>query len=152
MTYSTEKGDNLWWLMTGGDVNSVRTVLTFLGSPAWREDLPKVMRGALGRQRSGRWDTTVANAWGRLALKKFGKAFESAAVTGTTTGELSREKKSLDWATHKAGGTMFSDGPKGQTGLPSPIAGQGLRGPPRRVSRQWHGRRPFRAAIPSKRV
>ncbi|HEY3277538.1 MAG TPA: MG2 domain-containing protein [Syntrophorhabdaceae bacterium] len=125
MGYSTEKGDNLWWLMTSADVNSVRTVLTFLTNAAWKQDMPGIMRGALGRQRSGRWDTTVANAWGRIALKKFGKAFEAASVTGVTVAGLGKEKKELDWAGHKSGGALLFGWPRGQASLTLSHSGSG---------------------------
>ena len=125
MGYSTERSDNLWWLMTSADVNSVRTVLTFLNNGAWKEDLPRVMRGALGRQHSGRWDTTVANAWGRIALKKFGKAFEAAPVTGATSAEVGKEKKELEWAGHKSGGALLLGWPRGQGSLTLSHSGSG---------------------------
>ncbi len=117
MGFSTEKTDNLWWLMTGGDVNSVRTVLTLLGNPSWREDVPRIMKGAMGRQQRGRWDTTVANAWGRLALRKFGAAFEAASVSGTTAVGLSGDKKTFKWDDHQAGGAISFGWPKGAGAL-----------------------------------
>ena len=36
-------------------------------------------------QQRGRWNTTVANAWGVVALGKFSARFEATPVTGTTT-------------------------------------------------------------------
>ena len=38
-----------------------------------------MVRGAIGRQQFGHWNTTVANAWGVLAMAKFSAAFESDA-------------------------------------------------------------------------
>ena len=35
----------------------------------------------------GRWNTTVANAWGVLALEKFSAQFEAAPVTGHDGGD-----------------------------------------------------------------
>jgi uncharacterized protein YfaS (alpha-2-macroglobulin family) len=40
----------------------------------------------------------VANAWGVLAMKKFGAAFETAAVTGTTHAQLDTQSLSVDWS------------------------------------------------------
>jgi hypothetical protein len=62
MGFSTEKTDYFWWLMVSGDVNAVKTVLTFLDRNSWNEDLPRLVRGALGRQYRGH-GTTIANAW-----------------------------------------------------------------------------------------
>jgi len=94
MGFSTERNDALWWLMLSGDVNAARAVLVLLDAPGWQDDLPRMMRGLLGRQRRGHWDTTTANAWGVVATGKFSAAFEKTAVSGRTVaviGELTRE-------------------------------------------------------------
>ena len=41
--------------------------------------MPRLVRGALGRMQRGRWNTTVANAWGVLALDRFSARFEADA-------------------------------------------------------------------------
>lgn len=97
MTFSTEHSDALWWLMISGDVNANRGVLSFLDDPAWQEDLPRLVRGALGRQLRGHWNTTTANAWGVLALEKFSVAFESEQVTGQTDATLGTGTQSVQW-------------------------------------------------------
>ncbi|HEX7810880.1 MAG TPA: alpha-2-macroglobulin family protein, partial [Burkholderiales bacterium] len=66
MGFSTERLDYLWWLMISGDVNANRVLLSFLDAPSWREEIPRLVRGTLGRQRHGHWNTTVSNAWGVL--------------------------------------------------------------------------------------
>ena len=83
--FSTEERDGLWWLMTGIDANAVRMVLAVLETGAWKEDVPRLVRGAIGRQVRGSWDTTVSNAWGTLAVKKFAAEWEKEAVTGVST-------------------------------------------------------------------
>ncbi len=82
MTLSSE--DRAWWLMGSADVDATRALLALLPEGDWREDLPKLARGAIGRQQRGRWDLTTANAWGTLALRAFAKAFERVQVTGST--------------------------------------------------------------------
>lgn len=54
-------------------------------------------RGALARQRRGRWDLTIANAWGVLAMEKFSKAFEAVPVTGSTRTALLKESQVTNW-------------------------------------------------------
>jgi uncharacterized protein YfaS (alpha-2-macroglobulin family) len=125
MGFSTEKTDRLWWLMAGGDVNSVRAVLTFLSVPSWREDIPRMMRGAVGRQKKGRWDTTIANAWGKLALAKFGSSFEKETVAGVTDAQLDRERQTLNWASSTQGGTLSFGWPKGKKTLSLSHSGTG---------------------------
>ena len=84
MGFSTEKTDALWWLMISADSNANRLLLALMDDAAWREDVPRLVRGSLGRMQKGRWNTTVANAWGVLALEKFSASFETVAVTGST--------------------------------------------------------------------
>ena len=88
MGFSTEKSDALWWLMVSADANANKLVLAMLDAPAWREDMPRLVRGSLGRMQRGRWNTTVANAWGTLALAKFSARFETTPPSGTTTATL----------------------------------------------------------------
>jgi alpha-2-macroglobulin len=106
MGFSTERQDYLWWLMVSGDVNANRTLLAFLDEEAWREDLPRVVRGALGRQQSGHWNTTVANAWGVLALEKFSAKFESSPVGGQTQARLEEQRHEHLWDKSASGGAM----------------------------------------------
>jgi len=97
MTFSTERTDALWWLMISSDSNANRMLLTTLNLPEWREDIPRLVRGALGRQQFGHWNTTVANAWGVLAMEKFSAAFESVAITDNTVIQYAKEEKKVDW-------------------------------------------------------
>ena len=98
MGLSTERTDNLWWLMATPDTNAVKTLLTGLLLDGWKEDHPRMARGLLGRMKRGRWDTTIANAWGMLAVKKFSTLYESVPVTGLTDSTLNQKTESLDWA------------------------------------------------------
>jgi len=59
--------------------------------------MPRLVQGALARQRQGKWDLTLANAWGVLAMEKFSRAFEAVAVSGTTRAELLTQSQSIDW-------------------------------------------------------
>ncbi|HVP87380.1 MAG TPA: MG2 domain-containing protein [Casimicrobiaceae bacterium] len=97
MGFSTEKADALWWLMISADRNANRLVLALIDEPKWREDMPRMVRGALGRMQRGRWNNTVANAWGVLAMERFSEAFESTPVAGTTTATLAAERFAHAW-------------------------------------------------------
>ncbi|MEC5163790.1 MULTISPECIES: Ig-like domain-containing alpha-2-macroglobulin family protein [unclassified Janthinobacterium] len=98
MGFSTERRDNWWWLMVSGDVNANRLLLAVLDNPGWKDDIGRLVRGALGRQHKGRWDTTVANAWGTLAIRKFSDKFESEAVGGSTSVTLAGAEKTQKWS------------------------------------------------------
>jgi len=82
--FSTERDDSWWWLMSNGDVNSVRMTLAVLDRKDWAEDVPRIVTGTLQRQQRGRWSTTVANAWGSVAMEAFSKKFETVPVRGAT--------------------------------------------------------------------
>ncbi len=116
LSFSTEDGDRLYWLMSDPDVNAVRLVLTLLEHGAWRDELPRMVAGALGRQRRGAWSTTVANAWGTLAIEKFAAAFETAPVAGTARATLAGAERTLDWSTMPAGASLALPWPSGGSG------------------------------------
>lgn len=105
MGFSTERSDALWWLMISGDSNANRLILQTLGDAAWREDMARLVRGAVGRQQRGHWNTTVANAWGVLALEKFRARFESTAVGGSTAVRYGSADRALPWPAAGASGT-----------------------------------------------
>lgn len=88
MGFSTEASDYWWWQMAGADANAVRMVLASLDDAAWREDLPRLLTGAIARQQRGHWNTTTANAWGTLALRKFSARFETEVPGGTLRAQL----------------------------------------------------------------
>ncbi|HEY2933555.1 MAG TPA: MG2 domain-containing protein [Acidobacteriota bacterium] len=125
MGFSTARSDYLWWLMVSNDTNAVRLVLSMLESGRWKEDMPRIVRGALGRQRRGAWDLTVANAWGVLAMEKFSKAFESTPVTGRSSATLSSASQSVDWAAAPKGKDLSFGWPPGKETLAVSHAGTG---------------------------
>jgi uncharacterized protein YfaS (alpha-2-macroglobulin family) len=114
MGFSTERTDYLWWLMISGDVNANRVLLATLDEDKWREDIPRLVRGALGRQQHGRWNTTVANAWGVLALEKFSAKFEADPVTGHVQARLETQQNLLEWDKQPKGGGFDFKWPQAQ--------------------------------------
>jgi uncharacterized protein YfaS (alpha-2-macroglobulin family) len=117
MGFSTERSDYLWWLMVSGDVNANRVLLSMLDQDSWREDVPRLVRGSLGRQQQGHWNTTVANAWGVLATQEFAAKFETEAVTGAAVGKLDKQERKLDWSKQEAGGNMMFAWPSSAASL-----------------------------------
>jgi uncharacterized protein YfaS (alpha-2-macroglobulin family) len=107
LSFPTERSDCLWWLMVSADVNAVRTILALLRLEKWKEDMPRLVQGALARQRRGKWDLTLANAWGVLAMEKFSRAFEAVPVTGVTRGDLLTQSRAVDWK-ESPGGKLVS--------------------------------------------
>ncbi|HXJ81498.1 MAG TPA: MG2 domain-containing protein [Candidatus Methylomirabilis sp.] len=114
MTFSTESSDGLWWLMVSPDVNAVRLILHLVRTGQWQTDVPRLMAGALARQRRGAWGLTVANAWGVLAVEKFSAAYEKTPVTGATTAALGSTSRSVNWARTPKGTSLVFPWPPGR--------------------------------------
>lgn len=95
--FTTEKSDYWWWLMVSGDSNAFRLIEAVSDEPGWREDLPKLLRGALERQARGRWFTTTANTWAALVLDQYGRRFEREAVAGATRASLGTATAEHRW-------------------------------------------------------
>jgi uncharacterized protein YfaS (alpha-2-macroglobulin family) len=107
--------------MISGDVNANRMLLAVMQRPQWREELPRLVRGSLGRQQRGHWNTTVANAWGVLALEKFSAELEKEPVAGVTRAALAQQARSLDWAGSDAGAEWLFAWPAApQSAKPAP--------------------------------
>jgi alpha-2-macroglobulin len=117
MGFSTEGSDDLFWLMQSADANANRTILTLIEDRAWRADLPRLVRGSLGRQRQAHWDTTLANAWGVLAMERFRRAFEAEPIAGVTSTQLG-VRQELVWSPKSRGGLLDHPWPTG----PQPLA------------------------------
>lgn len=99
-------GESAWWLLANDDTDALRLVLLLLRADVWQEDLPRLMRGAIGLQNKGAWSTTVANAWGALAVSRFAEAFEPEPVNGSTVAALAGHAQQIDWVRHPGGETL----------------------------------------------
>jgi hypothetical protein len=97
MGFSTERRDDWWWLMASPDVNANRLLLAVLDDPAWKADMGRLARGTLGRQIHGHWRTTLANAWGVLAMEKFSAKFEAQPVSGMSSATLTGGASRFAW-------------------------------------------------------
>jgi hypothetical protein len=98
----SDEEDEFYWQLTSGDLTVVKYAAALLEIPkrtaAQERLLPKLIQGAIARQRNGHWDLTLANVWGAVALKEFAKQFERDAVAGTSAVILEPSKSSTDRA------------------------------------------------------
>ena len=106
LKFSTEASDDWWWLMDGPDANAARLVLAAVDAPEWKDELPRLVNGALARQKRGAWSTTTANLWGVLALERFAAVFEAVPVAGRSSLQLGSVSGTLDWQAAPDGGTQ----------------------------------------------
>jgi alpha-2-macroglobulin len=87
--------------------------------------LPRLMKGALAMRRFGSWSTTVANAWGVVAVDKFVHAFEVAPLSGATQVSLLPAAQELDWARNPRGASLSFAWPSGPEDLKVVQSGSG---------------------------
>jgi uncharacterized protein YfaS (alpha-2-macroglobulin family) len=97
LTFSTERDDDLYWLMTDTESNAARTALLFADAPGWKDEMPRLVAGLIALQKNGAWQTTTANAWGTLAVERFSRVFESVPVTGETKIALGTAGETVSW-------------------------------------------------------
>jgi alpha-2-macroglobulin len=77
-----------WWMMVNKDGMAIHALMAVIGRRGWDQDAPRMMIGVALRQARGHWDTTTANAWGTLAVRRFASVFPSptGGVTRATFG------------------------------------------------------------------
>src|SRR3546814_16406586 len=71
-------------MMTSGDEMAIKALEAVLGRKGWEDDAGKLMVGVAQRQRRGHWDTTPANAWGAVTVRRFAELYPASAITGVT--------------------------------------------------------------------
>jgi hypothetical protein len=123
--FASGRGGSLDWLLATTDANAARLVLSRLAAPGWRDDAPRLVRGLLALQRRGAWPTTLANAWGVLALEKFSRAYEATPVAGETGAALAAARETLSWAATPEGGVLRLPWPDARGPLALSHAGAG---------------------------
>ncbi len=107
LNFSGEDRDGIWWMMASADTNAVRALLAVMAEPGWKERVPGLVAGILARQQAGRWNTTTANAWGTLALARYGRLFETEKPGGKSYAVLGSEGRVVDWDNFPRGATAF---------------------------------------------
>jgi uncharacterized protein YfaS (alpha-2-macroglobulin family) len=83
-------------MMISTDEMAIKALYVATGRPGWKDDAPKMMVGVATRQRRGHWDTTPANAWGTLAVRRFAATYPGIP-TGVTTVQLGGQTLSRPW-------------------------------------------------------
>lgn len=99
--WTGEDREQMWWLMSDPDVNSLRMFMLALQVPSWQGELPQMAQGLLLRQDHGHWSSTVANAWGSLAMRAFAQKFEKNPVSGQMVARYGGQSQIFDWKQNK---------------------------------------------------
>ncbi|MET1076402.1 MAG: MG2 domain-containing protein [Pseudomonas sp.] len=93
----SQNESNQWWLYSSTDAAAAKLFLAAQTLPGWQDDLPKLLNGLNLRSHNGVWDTTLANAWVTLAMRKFSERFEQQPITGSTRLSLATQQHELPW-------------------------------------------------------
>ena len=101
LNWRNEARENWWWFMWNGNVAAARTAWIVnrwsMEDATWRDELPLLVTGLVGRQQQGHWSTTTANVWGSIALADFARAREAAPVSGTSTMRMGAQSATVTW-------------------------------------------------------
>ena len=125
LKFSTEESDFWWWLMDSGDANAARLILAVVDDPAWKDEVPRMVLGALARQQRGAWLTTTANLWSVFALERFAARFENQPVAGRSVLALGAASATQDWSAKKDGGRLTLPWPAASGATPLQAQQQG---------------------------
>ena len=93
----SDSGNQPWWMMASADEAAIKALAVMLGRPGFDADAPRMMQGVALRQSRGHWDTTPANAWGAIAVRRFQSIYPAAQIAGVTTGTLAGQSVSRAW-------------------------------------------------------
>ncbi len=101
LNWRNEARENWWWFMWNGNMAAARTAWIVnrwsTEDTSWRDELPLLVTGLVGRQQQGHWGTTTANVWGSIALADFARAREAEPVTGASTMRLAGQSATVKW-------------------------------------------------------
>jgi hypothetical protein len=96
-----DESQQRWWMMWTRDVVAARTALLVQqwaqADARWQDDLPRIIQALVDVQVNGHWNTTVANAWAVVALRRFAQATDGTPVTGTSTATLATRSVEFTW-------------------------------------------------------
>lgn len=75
-------------LFTSPDQEALGFFGIAIDEESFRSDTGRMARGIMARMKKGKWDSTMANAWGMTYLKKFGNKFEAEIPSGITEAKI----------------------------------------------------------------
>lgn len=104
--------ESQWHLFSSNDQEALGLLGIAINEESWKDSVGRMARGVTGRLRKGRWDTTMANAWGVTYLRNFSAKFEKEKLSGETKVSSSDSKQAFDWRATPFGEKKLLNWPK----------------------------------------
>lgn len=86
-----------WWMGVSRDEMAIKLLDALIGQSGWADDEGRLMTGIAQRQIGGRWDSTPANAWGAIVVRRFAAQHPAAAITGVSRFSLGGSRAAQNW-------------------------------------------------------
>lgn len=114
MTLQNNLGwEGQWRLFTSDDQEAIGAFgVSIDEDTTWGQDIGRMARGIIARLKRGRWDTTMANAWGATQLRRFSAKLEKERITGETTVNTGNIKESFSWQSNPNGDKKLTAWPQ----------------------------------------
>lgn len=102
-----------WRLFTSRDQEAIGVFGVSIEEPAWQNDVGRMARGVVARLKKGHFDTTMANAWAIIQLRKFSAKFEKDKVSGETKVMAADISSTFNWSSVPNGESRLLVWPRG---------------------------------------
>lgn len=97
LRFATQSTDSIPWVLATPDMNAARILIDAVERKGDGREVARLVRGTLGNQYRGRWDSTMADVWNLVALRRFSEAYEKTPVSGEVTATLASASERLTW-------------------------------------------------------
>lgn len=73
---------NPWWILGSRDYTMAKFLLWSISEPAYKKDMPRIVKAFVKMQKQGRYDSTLGNAYSVLVFDRVSKLLEGEKVSG----------------------------------------------------------------------
>lgn len=88
---------SLWWMMGSSDLDNSLFMIYAASEKDYKNDIPKLIYAYSNSLKKGRLDTTLANSFGYLALKKLARIYENEKIQGKTSIQFGSQLRNIQW-------------------------------------------------------
>jgi uncharacterized protein YfaS (alpha-2-macroglobulin family) len=117
-------GLNLFWLYSSTEQSFAKILIQVLPLNSFHEDGGRLILSFMELMTNGSWNSTLDNAWGAIALRKYKNEFEKESVKGNISWSLAAQKAIAKISEKKSVSKQWDL--KGAEQLKAQFTGQGL--------------------------